>query len=136
MKLQQVDTHHEEVSFVFVFAMCWNLARQKYPESIIQDFEDFLILVNPPRMQYNTTVPSFTLSIEGHTHRTHNHLVCNGGVFVHHCLPVQIHIKLKTPILRKRTALSTLLQAVISGPTCGQNKIPEIHKGPMGHWVL
>ena len=83
---KQVDTHHEEVSFVFVFAMCWNSARQKYPESIIQDFEDFLILVNPPRMQYNTTVPSFTLSIEGHTHRIHNHLVCNGGVFVHHCL--------------------------------------------------
>lgn len=70
-KLQQkdIDTHYEEVSSVF--AMCWNLARQKFPSPIIEDFEKFLTIVNPPRMQYNMSVPGFSLSIDGHTHQFH-----------------------------------------------------------------
>lgn len=66
----EVDAHHEQVSSVF--AMFWNLVKKKHPYLVVEDFENFLTLVNPPRMQYNTAVPSFSLSIGGYTHQIHN----------------------------------------------------------------
>ena len=67
---QEVDSHHENISSVF--AMFWNLGRQKCPAPIIQNFEEFLTLVNPPRLQYNPSVPSFTISLNSESHQIHN----------------------------------------------------------------
>ena len=53
------------------FALFWNLTLQKIPPEIIQDFEKCLLSTDTPRMQYDSTIPSFTLKLQHHHHTFH-----------------------------------------------------------------
>ena len=46
----ELEDYHEAICSVF--AICWNLAIRKHPQSIIDDFEKFMNLIEPPRMSY------------------------------------------------------------------------------------
>ena len=65
LQRNELEDYHETIYSVFV--ICWNLA---IPKPIIDDFDKFMNLIEPPCMRYNQIVPGLSLKIK-HGHRFH-----------------------------------------------------------------